>query len=115
MSSGDGRLVIISMNESEKRSAAWVGDAVLALFARQWILGQSDIEPGQRIEIFTGMTSNRFLACLGEPTAIEASIGKVYLSEGLEAAFTHIESELLPVFAKQRQNWRRGRKGSRVR
>ena len=26
------------MDETEKRTQAWVGDAVLALFAREWIL-----------------------------------------------------------------------------
>ena len=92
------------MVESEKRTSAWIGDAVLALFARDWILRQQDIQPGKRIEVFTGMTSNRFLACLGEPTAIEARIGEIYQTEGLESAFAHTEEILLPVFEKQRRN-----------
>ena len=78
------------MVESEKRTSAWIGDAVLALFARDWILRQQDIQPGKRIEVFTGMTSNRFLACLGEPTAIEARIGEIYQTEGLELSLIHI-------------------------
>ncbi len=92
------------MDETEKRTKAWVGDAVLALFAREWILDQKSIEPGSRIEVFTKMTSNRFLACLGEPTFVEAKIGQVYESDGLVAAFEHIEREILPVFEKQRRN-----------
>ena len=54
------------MDETEKRTKAWVGDAVLALFAREWILDQEAIEPGNRIEVFTSLTSNQFLACIGE-------------------------------------------------
>lgn len=92
------------MDETEKRTRAWIGDAVLALFAREWILGQNEIEPGNRIEVFTRMTSNQFLACMGEPTLIEARIGKVYESKGLAAAYGYIESDILPVFEKQRRN-----------
>ena len=96
------------MDETEKRSKAWIGDAVLALFAREWILKQSDIGPGERIEVFKGMTSNRFLACLGEPTGEEAKIGAVYQTQGLPGAFSYIEDTLLPVFKKQRRNLLRG-------
>jgi len=107
------------MDETEKRTQAWVGDAVLALFAREWILKQPDIAPRQRIEVFTGMTSNRFLASMGEPTLMEAKIGLVYEKDGLEKAFAYIETELLPVFKKQRRNLSRSsgsyrdRKGKR--
>ncbi len=92
------------MDETEKRAKAWVGDAVLALFAREWILGQKEIEPCNRIEVFTSLTSNQFLACIGEPTLVEARIGKVYSEDGLPAAFEFIQSEILPVFEKQRRN-----------
>ncbi len=92
------------MDETEKRTRAWVGDAVLALFAREWILDQKDIAPGNRIEAFTRMTSNQFLACMGEPTHVEAKIGSVYESKGLTAAFEFIEKDILPVFEKQRRN-----------
>jgi dsRNA-specific ribonuclease len=92
------------MDETEKRAKAWVGDAVLALFAREWILGQKEIEPGNRIEVFTSLTSNQFLACIGEPTLVEARIGKVYSEDRLPAAFEFIQSEILPVFEKQRRN-----------
>ena len=52
------------MDETEKRTKAWVEDAVLGLFAREWILDQKAIEPGNRIEVFTSLTSNQFLACI---------------------------------------------------
>jgi len=95
------------MDETEKRTKAWVGDAVLALHAREWILKQSDIPVKERAAVFTQMTSNQFLASLGEPTAMEASIGVVYENEGLEAAFEYIEAKFLPVFEKQRIKRRR--------
>lgn len=80
---------------------------MLALYAREWILQQDDIAPVERAEVFVQMTSNHFLASLGEPTAMEAAIGIVYEREGLEAAFTHIETTLLPLFKKHRARGRR--------
>jgi hypothetical protein len=47
------------------------------------------------------MTSNHFLASVGEPTAVEAQIGIIYQSDGLDAAFAHIEATLVPLFEKQ--------------
>ena len=92
------------MNEDEKRTKAWVGDAVLALFAREWILRQEEIPVSQRADIFVQMTSNKFLSALGEPTAMEAEIGIVYEREGLQAAFKYIEEKFVPVFRKQQNN-----------
>ena len=56
-----------------------------------------------RIEVFTGMTSNRFLARLGKPTAMESRIGNIYQTKGLESAFAYIEESLLAVLEKQRR------------
>ena len=95
------------MTEDEKRTKAWIGDAVLALFARQWILSQADIAAEQRSEVFVQMTSNQFLSALGEPTAMEAEIGLVYEREGLQAGFDYIEQKFVPVFQKQRNNRRK--------
>ena len=89
-----------------EREKAWIGDAVLGLFARQWILetyGRMDSH------LFTGLTSNQFLSCFGNPTTVEAEIGERYESEGLEAAFAHIETEFVPLFSKQQRN-----KGRRI-
>jgi hypothetical protein len=83
---------------------AWIGDAVLSLFARMRILrgdGQQDQEK------FIRMTSNQFLAVVGEPSEVEARIGRTYERDGLEAAFRWIEQELMPVFEKQEENRRR--------
>lgn len=94
----------------QKREWAWIGDAVLALYAREWILKQDDIKLGERTEAFIQLTGNQFLACLGEPTALEAEIGKVYRAEGLQAAFQHIEKSLLPLYLKQRNNRKQSRR-----
>lgn len=90
------------MSEEGKRTKAWIGDAVLALFAREWILKQKDIPAKSRADVFIQMTSNQFLTSLGEPTLMEAEIGVVYETEGLQAAFNYIEGKFLPLFMKRR-------------
>jgi len=83
---------------------AWIGDAVLALFARVKILrGDGALDQ----EKFIRMTSNRFLAVLGEPSEMEAEIGRVYERDGLEAAFQFIEAKFMPMFQKQEENRRK--------
>ncbi len=86
-----------------EREAAWVGDAVLALFARQFVLRERGTMDG---EWFTLLTSNEFLSAFGNPTRVEASIGRVYQEQGLQAAFDWMEGELLPVFRKRVANRR---------
>lgn len=54
-------------------------------------------------ELLGLLTSNDFLATIGNPTAVEAGIGVVYESEGLEAAFAWIERELAPRFDQIRK------------
>jgi len=95
---------IATMNERTKRDLAWVGDAVLALFARNWLLAQTDVNPEDRIEQFISLTSNQFLSSFGEPTAMEAEIGKIYERDGYDAAAQFIEEKFLPVFKRQRRN-----------
>jgi hypothetical protein len=82
----------------KEREAAWIGDAVLALFARQYVLRERDAMDG---EWFTRLTSNDFLSSFGNPTRVEASIGKLYQAEGLDAAFAWMDTELIPLFRKQ--------------
>lgn len=89
------------MTEDKKRTKAWVGDAVLALYARKWILAQDEIKPKERAPMFIKMTSNKFLSAIGEPTAMEAEIGHIYETEGLDAAFSHIEQTFVPLFKRQ--------------
>ncbi|HEY8961957.1 MAG TPA: ribonuclease III domain-containing protein [Luteolibacter sp.] len=82
----------------QERESAWVGDAVLALFAREWVLRERNNMDG---EWFTRLTSNDFLSAFGNPTRVEASIGKVYREQGLAAAFHFIETEMVPLFRKR--------------
>jgi dsRNA-specific ribonuclease len=86
-----------------EREAAWVGDAVLCLFARQFVLRERDAMDG---EWFTRLTSNEFLSTFGNPTRVEASIGRLYLEGGLQAAFDWMEAHLVPTFRKQTANRR---------
>lgn len=88
-----------------EREAAWIGDAVLALFARQFVLRERGSMDG---EWFTLLTSNEFLGTLGNPTRVEAGIGRLYQKHGLAAAFAWLDAELLPPFRKQVA--KRGRK-----
>ena len=67
-----------------EREEAWVGDAVLALFVRRLILKEQGKMDG---EMFIRCTSNDFLRNIGNPTSVEALIGRIYEGEGLEAAF----------------------------
>lgn len=83
---------------TREREEAWVGDAVLALFVREWILREDGALDGDK---FIRFTSNDFLRATGNPTRVEARIGQVYKSEGLQAAFLHIEELLLPIFLQQ--------------
>jgi dsRNA-specific ribonuclease len=82
----------------QEREAAWVGDAVLALFARQFVLRERKAMDG---EWFTRLTSNDFLGAFGNPTRVEASIGKLYQEEGLATAFEWMDNNLIPLFRKQ--------------
>ena len=81
---------------------AWIGDAVLCLYARQKILREDGCLDGEK---YMRMTSNRFLACIGEPSEVEAGIGRVFERGGLEAAYLHIEQHLIPLFERQEQNY----------
>jgi len=86
---------------------AWIGDAVLALYARLRILRGDGVKDNQK---FIRMTCNQFLAITGEPSEVEAQIGRIYEREGLEAAFAFIEQKLMPMFERQEENrLRRGR------
>lgn len=80
---------------------AWIGDAVLTLYARLKILREDGLVDGEKCK---RLTSNQFLAGLGEPTRVEAQIGRAYAGHGLEAAFDWIEQHLLPLFERQEEN-----------
>jgi hypothetical protein len=96
-----GMLTPVSSKDEEiriERANAWIGDAVLALFARQFVLRERNVMDG---EWFTRMTSNEFLSAFGNPTRVEASIGKLFLEGGLDPAFAWMDANLVPLFRKQ--------------
>lgn len=82
----------------EEREKAWIGDAVLCLFARKFVLRERNCMDA---EWFTHLTSNGFLSALGNPTSVEAKIGGIYAEQGLEAAFAWMDENLIPLFRKQ--------------
>ncbi len=86
----------------KEREEAWVGDAVLALYAREWLLKKNGKIDG---EAFVRFTTNDFLRMVGNPTAVEAEIGRVYQEGGLQAGFTHIEEKLLPIFIEREKRF----------
>jgi 23S rRNA maturation mini-RNase III len=95
-----------SRKDEEKRreqALAWIGDTILDLYAREWILRERGTVCG---ETQRRMTSNQFLACFGNPTSVEAKIGEIYQNQGMEAAFAWIQAEILPTFEKQERNRR---------
>jgi len=92
---------VAALDEAAIRAKAWVGDAVLSLFAREWLLEQTGKVDA---EAYIRMTSNDFLACLGSPNKIEARIGIVYETQGLQAAFDLLRAHVLPVYQRQEAN-----------
>ena len=89
-----------SANREQILKDAWIGDAVLCLYARLKILRDDDATDGPKEE---RMTSNQFLSGWAEPSVTEAEIGRIYVHEGLEAAFQWIEARLMPMFARQEE------------
>jgi hypothetical protein len=92
----------------ETRNAAWIGDAVLSLYVREWILREHGVMDGERL---TAFSSNQFLSAFGNPTEVEAGIGRIYGKDGLAAAFADIEANLLPTFLAQERRRARQRRG----
>ena len=88
----------------QEREEAWVGDAVLALYVREWILKEKGAMDG---EMFVRFTSNDFLKSKGNPTSVEAEIGRVYEEKGLQAGFDWIEEFLYPLFLQKEKQYQR--------
>lgn len=87
-----------------EREWAWLGDAVLALYVREHILRTDKKTDGAKA---VRMSSNQFLSALGNPTSVEASIGRLYHEHGLDAAFEWIQSRVVPLHEKQETKRRR--------
>jgi dsRNA-specific ribonuclease len=84
--------------------AAWIGDAVLSLYARMRILREDGRLDGEKC---VRMTSNQFLSAFGEPTRVEAEIGRIYEQAGLHAAFAFVDEHLMPIFERQEEKRQR--------
>lgn len=93
-----------ALRDQALRDQAWIGDAVLALYARLKILREEGTLNGEKA---VRMSSNQFLAAFGEPTVVEAGIGRVFDKDGLDAAFAHIESAFIPLFTRQEEKRQR--------
>ncbi len=79
--------------DPKTRAQAWVGDAILALYVREWILSFRGQIDGK---LFIEFTSNDFLRLTGNATGVEAQIGRIFKSDGLEASYAWIEQNLRP-------------------
>ncbi len=90
------------------RDLSWVGDALLSLFAREWILENEARLGAVRADLFRDLTSNQFLSALGVPCVVEARIGDAYRTGGLAGAQHYFDTELVPLFLKQHAKRRRG-------
>lgn len=97
--------------ERQRREAAWIGDAVLGLWVRQWLLDAGPADNALRTAWFQHFTSNQFLAAREEPTTFEARIGTCYTTEGLEPAFALLRRELHPRMEHALNRARRARPG----
>ena len=101
------------MEIQELKDLAWIGDAVLALYAREWLLQQPNHPLFTRQDLFVKFTSNTFLQAIGEPTRVEAQIGIAYKNGGLEEGFSYIKTHLLPLCQKHINNATKGRRGQK--
>jgi len=79
----------------EDRELAWIGDAALAMVAREWILETSGTVDGTT---HRQITSNRFLRSFGHPTKVEAELGRLYRREGLEAVRVRFRDAMVPKY-----------------
>jgi dsRNA-specific ribonuclease len=79
------------------RQEAWIGDAVLELYVREYILKQdASRDDARRISL----VRNSFLNRIGQPTRVEAEIGRRYHEGGLEAAYAWIREQLEPLITE---------------
>jgi hypothetical protein len=101
MSSEDLRRGLSQGEVEALRQEAWIGDAVLELYARHWVLEETNRRDVDRKVSFV---RNAFLSHLGQPTRVEAEIGRRFREGGLEVAFAWIAENLHELFLKQEAN-----------
>ena len=100
-------MITLPDDPRELQAKAWVGDAVLALCVREWLLSEYGRVSAAKFE---NLTSNAFLTTLGNPTKVEAEIGLRYEHKGLQAAREWIETTIIPQFLKQERTRQRNRR-----
>jgi hypothetical protein len=76
-----------------EKAEAWLGDAVLALLVRDWLLKTLGTTDG---ELQSLVTSNQFLSRFGHPTAVEAALGRLWCDHGYAAAESEFREKFLP-------------------
>ena len=76
-----------------EKAEAWLGDAVLALLVRDWLLKTLGTTDG---ELQSLVTSNHFLSRFGQPTAVEAALGRLWRDHGYTAAESEFREKFLP-------------------
>ncbi|MBV9391861.1 MAG: hypothetical protein JOY96_08220 [Verrucomicrobia bacterium] len=88
------------------RDEAWIGDAVLTLFVRSWLMKtrSKTIDPRERAALFELFVSNQFLSSFGEPTRVEAKVGRIYREHGLQESFRHLEGTFVDKFLRTARN-----------
>jgi len=91
--------------DPKTRAQAWIGDAILALYVREWILSMRNGSIDGKL--FIEFTSNQFLRLKGNATATEAQIGRIFKSDGMEVAYAWIEKELRPLMEEKLHIMRR--------
>lgn len=87
---------------AKEQAEAWTGDAVLGLFVREWILENHGKVDG---EMFGRFTSNATLAEFGNPTSVEAEIGRAYEEGGLEAGYALLREKHLPSLIRREKTY----------
>lgn len=101
MSSENLRRALTPAEIESLRQEAWIGDAVLELYARTRVLEDTQRRDADRKVRFV---RNAFLNHLGQPTRVEAEIGRRYREGGLAEAFAWINEHIQPLFLKQEAN-----------
>ena len=76
-----------------EKAEAWLGDAVLALLTRDWLIKTLDSTDGDLQGL---ITSNHFLSRFGPPTAVEAALGRLWRDHGYAAAEAEFRQKFLP-------------------
>ena len=76
-----------------EKAEAWLGDAVLALLVRDWLINALGSTDGDLQGL---VTSNQFLSRFGQPTAVEASLGRLWRDQGYAAVESEFRKNFLP-------------------